>query len=124
MSYLSAFRVTVESVEEACVLRVGGELNRHTAGDLREHLRNARGAGNTTLVDLANVTFIDSAGLQVLRGETQAAAEHARAIFVVRPSAVVRRMLELADCDDLSVVPSTADVSLFGGLVGSVGRSA
>ena len=120
MSYLSAFRVTVESVEEACLLRVGGELSRSTARDLRGHLRNARGATSTTLVDLANVTFIDSAGVRALLDETEAALADGRAIFVVRPSAVVRRMIELADCaDHLSVVPATADTSFFGGLYGA-----
>ena len=116
MSYLSRFRVTVESVEDACLLRVGGELDRLTAGDLREHLRRTASAGNTTLVDLADVSFIDSHGIRALLEATEEALAETRMIFVVRPSAVVSRMVELVGCgDQLSMVPATDDISFFAG---------
>jgi anti-anti-sigma factor len=116
MSYLSAFRVVVESLEEACLLRVGGEIDASSAGDLRMHLRRASRGASTTLVDLANVSFIDSAGLQVLLDESEAATETGRVIFIVRPSAVVRRLVDITDSSGaLAVVPASRDLSLLHG---------
>jgi anti-anti-sigma factor len=116
VSYLSAFRVVVESVEDACLLRVGGEIDARTADDLRTHLRGACQTTNTTLVDLANVSFIDSTGLQALLDESAAAAEMGHVIFVVRPSAVVRRLIDLTDTSRrLAVVPASRDLSLLYG---------
>jgi anti-anti-sigma factor len=114
VSYLAAFRVTIESVEEACLLRVGGEVDRSTAPELGRHLRAARNSSATTLVDLANVSFIDSVGVQVLVAESEAAVAEGRALFVVRPSHAVRRVLILMGCADrVPVVPATADASLL-----------
>jgi hypothetical protein len=58
---MAAFRVTFEAIEDACLLRVGGRIDSSKAAELRQHLRNARLEGDTTLVDLAKVSFIDSA---------------------------------------------------------------
>jgi anti-sigma B factor antagonist len=118
MSSLSAFRVVVESLEDACLLRVGGDIDASSAGDLRMHLRSAHRGANTTLLDLANVSFIDSAGLRVLLDESAAAAETGHVIFIVRPSAVVRRLIDITDSSGgLAVVPATRDLSLLHGHV-------
>jgi anti-anti-sigma factor len=114
MSYLSAFRVVVESVEDACLLRVGGEIDASSAADLRMHLHRACRGASTTLVDLANVSFIDSAGLQVLLDASATAAEIGHVIFLVRPSAVVRRLIDITDSyGALVVVPESRDLSLL-----------
>lgn len=119
MSYLTAFRVVVEPLEDACLLRVGGEIDASSAGDLRMHLRSAYREANTTLVDLANVSFIDSAGLRVLLDESEAATEMGHVIFIVRPSAVVRRLIDVTDSSSrLAVVPASSDLSLLHGHVG------
>jgi stage II sporulation protein AA (anti-sigma F factor antagonist) len=116
MSYLSAFRVVVESVEDACLLRVGGEIDANSAGDLRNHLRGACRSTNTVLVDLANVSFIDSAGLKALFDESEIANELGNVIFVVRPSSVVRRLIDITDSSArLAVIPASRDLSLLHG---------
>ena len=105
MSYLAAFRVTVESIEDATVLRVAGEIDANTADRLRTHLDDAQRAGDTTLLDLANVEFIDSVGLRVLLKATEN-VDRDGAFFIVRPSRVVRRLLEITrTADRLAVVP-------------------
>ena len=72
MSYMAAFRVTFEAIEDACPLRVGGQIDSSKAAEFRKHLRNARLEGHTTLVDLANVSFIDSAGLRASKRDLAA----------------------------------------------------
>lgn len=96
MRSIAVCRVTVEPLEEACVIRVAGELDASTAERLRAPLDAARAEGLTTLVDLAGVTFIDSSGLRVLLGAARASDQHEWPWFIVRPSAAVLRLLELS----------------------------
>jgi anti-sigma B factor antagonist len=93
---IAVCKVTVEPLEDACVIRVAGELDASTAERLRAPLDAARADGLTTLVDLAGVTFIDSSGLRVLLEAARASDEHEWAWFIVRPSAAVLRLLELS----------------------------
>ena len=106
MSYLAAFRVTVEPIEDATLIRVVGEIDATTAERLRTHLDDARHHGEITLLDLAEVRFIDSVGLRVLLEATEKVNSGDWALFIVRPSRVVRRLLEITDtADRLPVVP-------------------
>jgi anti-anti-sigma factor len=93
---LRAFRISLESLEDACVMRVGGELDLSTAGRLHEQLEATRGAGLTTLLDMSGVGFIDSTGLRVLLDAARAAEDHEWAWFIVRPSSAVLRLIEVS----------------------------
>jgi anti-anti-sigma factor len=113
LSYLAAFRVTIESVEDASLVRVGGDLDKSTAPELRRHLRAVRLSSGTTLLDLANVSFIDSVGVGVLLAENEATLAAGGAMFVLRPSQPVRRLIALMGCaDQLAVIPASDYVSL------------
>jgi anti-anti-sigma factor len=67
MSYRELARITVETVEEARLVRVAGEVDASTAGALRRSLRSDRGEHATLLLDLSDVCFLDSSGLRVRR---------------------------------------------------------
>lgn len=69
------------------------------------HLDDAQRASDATLLDLANVEFIDSVGLRVLLKATEN-VDRDGASFIVRPSRFVRRLLEITrTADRLDVVP-------------------
>jgi anti-anti-sigma factor len=89
------FHVTVEAVEDACVIRPVGELDMSTVERLRLPLEAARSDGCTTLLDMSAVRFIDSHGLRVMLEAAQAGEQCGWAWFVVRPSAPVRRLVEI-----------------------------
>jgi anti-anti-sigma factor len=93
---IAEFRVTVEPLEDACVMRATGELQADTANRLRSPLGAARNDGVTTLLDLSGVTFIDSAGLRVLLEAARAVDSDEWAWFIVRPSFAVLRLVELS----------------------------
>jgi anti-sigma B factor antagonist len=93
---IAVLRVSVEPVEDARVIRATGELDFSTAGRLRAPLDAARADGVTTLVDLAGVSFVDSAGLRVLLDAARDSIEHEWPWFIVRPSSAVLRLIELA----------------------------
>jgi anti-sigma B factor antagonist len=93
---IAVLRVTVEALEDACVIRARGEFDSSTADLLRSPLEAARADGVTTLVDLAGVSLIDSAGLRVLVEAARASDKHEWAWFIVRPSSAVLQLVELS----------------------------
>ena len=96
MSLGPRLRVTVEPLEETCLIRAGGELDRGTADLLSSALDAAQADGVATLLDLSAVSFIDSAGLRVLVRSACAADANDWALSIVRASSPVRRLIELS----------------------------
>jgi anti-anti-sigma factor len=93
---IAEFRVTIEPLEDACVMRATGELQAGTVERLRSPLAAARHDGVTTLLDLSGITFIDLAGLRVLLEAARTTDSHEWAWFIVRPSDAVLRLVELS----------------------------
>ena len=95
MSPVPLFRVTVEPLEETCFIRASGELDRGTAERLSSALDAARADGMTVLLDLSDVRFIDSTGLRILLSAARATDADDWALFIVRASSAVWRLVEL-----------------------------
>ena len=110
MSSFATFRITIEPLEDSCVMRASGEIDPATAQTLRDQLVAARAARLTTLLDLSAVTFMDSSGLHVLLEGARWVDAEKWALFIVRPSAAVLRLLEVSGTKEmLPVVHSEAD---------------
>jgi anti-anti-sigma factor len=124
VSFLGYLTVTIEPLDEACLVRASGELDRSTAERLSSALDAARADGVTTLLDLSAVRFIDSAGLRVLLWSARAADAHGSAWFIVGASSAVRRLIDLsgtrsqlplvAPPSSKRLAPKTADQRLAG----------
>jgi anti-anti-sigma factor len=110
MSSLATFRVTIQPLEDSCVMRAAGEIDMATADTLRDQLVAARAARLTTLLDLSAVSFIDASGLHVLLDGARWVDADKWALFIVRPSAAVLRLLEVSGTKEmLPVVHGEAD---------------
>jgi anti-sigma B factor antagonist len=96
MPSLELLQITVEPLESARVVRAAGELDLTSAGTLSRALDAARDEADTTLLDLSDVTFIDSTGLDLLLEASRSSSADGRAFFIVRPSRAVRRLIELS----------------------------
>lgn len=70
-------RLWISEEVEAAVVRVsaGGELDIGTAGTLRERLRELRHSGCGVRLNLSELGFVDSSGLQVLLTAAREARE-------------------------------------------------
>jgi anti-sigma B factor antagonist len=103
--------VTVEELEDARVVRVTGEIDLTTVPALRRELDAAREeAAATVLLDLSGVTFIDSSGLHLLLEASRSSALSDWGFFVVRPSDVVQRLIQVSGTEDLlTMVDPTAE---------------
>jgi len=87
-------RITVEHVEEARLVRVVGEVDISTVAELRRQVRTACQGQRPVLLDLAEVGFMDSSGLQVLLEASDGAITSDSPFFIVRPSSAVQRLMD------------------------------
>ncbi|HET7367982.1 MAG TPA: STAS domain-containing protein [Gaiella sp.] len=95
--------VVIERPEPGIVVvRAKGDLDAFTAPELRTHLHEATaGDADLVVVDLARVTFIDSAGLGALVGAHRRMREAEGALRIVRPPDLVARAFELTGLDEV-----------------------
>lgn len=86
-------------IDDTHVVHVQGEVDLSAAAALRDRIERARRQDDdrSVVVDLAGVTFIDSAGLcELVRPATQGYA-----VTLRRPSPQARRVLEVAGVSEV-----------------------
>jgi len=105
------FEIRSSFTPDALVLSVTGEIDMGTAPRLAEAFEGASGRMKLVIVDLTDVSFVDSSGLNVLLQTQRALAEHGSALRIVAPTtSVVRRVFEIANLTEpLNVVESQDD---------------
>lgn len=82
------------------IIRVEGRLNMVTAPELRETVVSAVGAGLTRLVvDLTNVTFMDSSGLGALIGALKTTRASGGDLRIAGVGEQVSMVLQLSNVD-------------------------
>jgi anti-anti-sigma factor len=107
-------RVTVEALEDARLIRAAGEVDVCTVAKLRRELDAARDEGSTALLDLSDVTFMDSTGLHLLLQASRESAETDWAFFILRPSDVVQRLIQVSRTADLLTLVDPAAERVLG----------
>src|SRR3954471_20153266 len=85
--------------EGRLILALEGEIDLEQAGAVRRALLDALKKGRTVLVDLSQVTYIDSSGIASLVEGLQVAKKQKSVLALVAVSQRVRRVLELARLD-------------------------
>jgi anti-sigma B factor antagonist len=91
-----SFSLAVSEEGDRLILAVAGELDVGTAPVLRGRLVGLVADGTRDLVvDLADVSFIDSVGLGTLVGALKRLREEGGRMTVRSPSAPVRKVLEI-----------------------------
>lgn len=91
------------------VVALEGEIDLEQAGTVRRALLDALKKGRNVLVDLSQVTYIDSSGIASLVEGLQVARKAKIDLALVSVSQRVRRVLELARLD--KVFPIHADIA-------------
>lgn len=108
-------RVTIADVERSAdrlVVAVDGELDVHTAGQLRGRLERAIAEGVGAIVlDATEVAFMDSTGLGAIVGPASLLQERDGRLVVVA-SPVVARVFALTHLDERVPVRATRDAAL------------
>jgi anti-anti-sigma factor len=97
-----AFSVRLERVNEIDRLNVSGELDLATRGTLIDALRRAEASNaKRILLDLSELTFIDSTGIKVLLDAHQRSATNSRRLRLSPVDGQVREVLQLTGVIDI-----------------------
>ncbi len=94
----------------AHVLVVGGELDVSNVGELAAAL-DAQGTAETVVVDLTEVTYLDSSTVEAL---IVRARDGATLRLVCPPGSIVRRSLEILGIEHVMPLADTLDAALAG----------
>jgi anti-anti-sigma factor len=97
----AVLRITVEPLHDARLIRVAGEVDVSTVAKLKRELDAARDEAATALLDLSDVTFMDSTGLHVLLEASRNSVVSDWGFFILRPSGSVQRLIQVSGTADL-----------------------
>ncbi len=90
-------KITHETEGAAAVFTVCGQVDMHTSPELRGSLRKAlEGRATPLVVDLAQVSFIDSSGLATLIEALQAVGRYGGKLRLCGLAPDVRKLFDLA----------------------------
>jgi anti-sigma B factor antagonist len=104
--------LAVETVGDARVVRLGGELDLYNASQVRDVLVEAcSDSPERIVVDLGEVEFIDSTALGVLI-EARTKLNNRRAFFLAAPGLETRRALQISGLDRHFTVHDTVPEAL------------
>ena len=107
------FRMDVEDSNGVAVVVVAGELDLYTAPELRERLaRVDEGGAERVVLDLSEVTLVDSMALGVLLGAKKRLATHAGAIDLVVSKSDIRRIFEITMLDRIFTLYASREEAL------------
>ena len=94
------FSFDVERREDRVVLRLTGDLDMAEVEQLKEVLRTTRADEEVeTVIDLRNLSFLDSSGLSALLEAQSAAHESGRRVSLIRGPRQVHRVFEITGTD-------------------------
>ncbi len=89
-----------ESSEGVVRVVMTGELDLATAPDLKRALHRAHARGRLMVLDLRNVSFCDSTGLELIVRANQQAREEGRRLVIVRGPEQIQRLFALTGVEE------------------------
>lgn len=95
--------VSVEDRTEATLVRVQGVVDALSLSDVSSGLAEAQRGSVPVIVDLSEVTFMDSRGLGALLAANERSREGAAPLRIHSPSDAVRRLLDVSGVGDVLV---------------------
>jgi anti-sigma B factor antagonist len=109
---MSFYVKEAERVGQALLIRAGGELDMYAAPTLRDALTDARDAGAPrVLVDLAEVTFVDSTTIGVLVAASEQLREAGSGLCLRSTNRNVLRTFEITGLDRQIAISREPDPS-------------
>ena len=94
----------VEQMGGTAVVHAGGELDTRTVHGFDEAVTEAASLSAHVVIDLSQVTFVDSSGLGALIVARKAARERGGSMSLVSPPPVVRRLLGSTQLHDVFAI--------------------
>ncbi len=98
--------VTIESSGNLMVAYLIGELDHHTAGNIREQIDKAISykKPNHLVLDFKNITFMDSSGIGLVMGRYRLMQNHKGSIEIKNVTPQTKKIMELAGLGRIAVI--------------------
>jgi anti-sigma B factor antagonist len=107
-----ALTIDVRQEQGHTIVTAAGEIDISTVTRLRERLFEIAASGRPLVVDLSQVSFIDSVGLSMLVGTANRAAAHGGSLQVVCARPKIGQLLRLTGLDGRIPLTRTLDEAL------------
>ena len=107
-------RHDIQEKEGTCVISFTGEVDLESSPEAREILLKCFGKTSRVLVDLSEVTYIDSSGVASLVEALQASKKSGSRFALAAVSEPTRRVLELARLDKVFTMYDSVEEGLNG----------
>jgi anti-sigma B factor antagonist len=107
-----ALTIGVRRERDYAIVTAAGEIDIATGAGLRERLSALAASGRPLVVELDQVSFIDSAGLGALAGAAKRAAAHGASLNVACARPQVRQLFRLTGLDRQIPLARTLDEAL------------
>ncbi len=108
----AGLNIAVRRERGCAIVAVTGEIDISTVAGLRERLYELAESGQQLIVDLDQVTFIDSAGLGALVGTSRRTAENGGSLRAVCENPQTRKLLWLTGVDRRIALEDSLDGAL------------
>ena len=107
-----ALTIEVRHEQGCAILIVAGEIDISTVTPMRERLFEVAASGAPLVVDLEQVSFIDSVGLATLVGAAKRAAAHGGSLQVACALPKIRELVHITELDRRIPLFHTLDEAL------------
>ena len=98
--------VSIDVTGEVLTARLQGELDHHAAAPIREQIDAVSESARPTLViiDFSDQTFMDSSGIGLVMGRSNAAKAVGAQLHVCNMSAPIYKVMKLSGLDRIAVI--------------------
>jgi anti-anti-sigma factor len=107
-----ALTIEVRDEQGYAIVAAVGEIDMSTVTRLRERLFELAVSGRPLVVDLEQVSFLDSSGLAALIGAAKRAAAHGGSLYAVCDRPKIRQLFALTGLDCRIPLARTLDEAL------------
>ena len=100
--------VTIESSGNLVIAYLYGDIDHHTAVDIRDKIDNALSfiKPQHLILDFKNVAFMDSSGIGLVMGRYKIMEEQDGKTIIARPPAYIRKVMNIAGINKLTEIVS------------------
>jgi anti-sigma B factor antagonist len=107
-----ALTIEVRRERDHAIVAAAGEIDIATVAELRERLFELADSGQSIVVDLSQVNFVDSTGLGALVGAAKRAAAHGATLHVVGARPQIRQLFRVTGLEGQVPLARTLDEAL------------
>ena len=98
--------VIIDTEENTVIAHLSGEVDHHTAAELRSDIDLAieRHRPQTLVLDFDGVTFMDSSGIGLVMGRYKTVKSFGGCVIIENTGSQIRKVMRLAGLDRLAVI--------------------